>query len=56
MPQLTWMRQFKNRVGLKGSYRKFQKYMGDFDFVNLIEADQTIDWNNTNSISIDDIK
>lgn len=56
MPQLSWMRQFKNRVGLKGSYRKFQKYMGDFDFVNLIEADQTIDWNNTNSISIDDIK
>lgn len=56
MPQLSWMRQFKNRVGLKGSYKKFQKYMGDFDFVNLMEADKTIDWNNTNSISIDDIK
>ena len=56
MPQLSWMRQFKNRVGLKGSYKKFQRYMGDFDFVNLLEADETIDWNKMNSVSVDNIR
>lgn len=45
MPQLSKMRQFKNRVGLKGSYRKFQKYINDFDFLNLEEAAAKIDWN-----------
>ena len=56
MPQLTKMRQFKNRVGLKGSYKKFKRYMGDFDFVNLLEADETIDWSKMNSVIIDNIK
>lgn len=56
MPQLSWMRQFKNRVGLKGSYKKFQRYTGDFDFVNLLEADETIDWNKMNSVSVDNIR
>ena len=35
MPQLSYMRQFKNRVALKGSYEKFKRYISDFDFVSL---------------------
>lgn len=56
MPQLSLMRQFKNRVGLKGSYKKFKKYMGDFHFVNLVEADVELNWTKCPEISIDDIK
>ncbi len=56
MPQLSWMRQFKNRVGLKGSYKKFQKFMKDFDFVSLKEADEAIDWSQANRVSVDSIK
>ena len=56
MPQLTKMRQFKNRVGLKGSYKKFKKYMNDFDFASLVAADQLIDWDKAKVISVDELK
>lgn len=42
MPQLPKMRQFKNRVALKGAYEKFCRYITDFDFVNLKEASQNM--------------
>ena len=56
MPQLSLMRQFKNRVGLKGSYKKFKKYMNDFDFASLVAADQLIDWDKAKVISVDELK
>ncbi len=42
MPQLPKMRQFKNRVALKGAYEKFCRYITDFDFVSLKEASLNI--------------
>jgi polysaccharide deacetylase family protein (PEP-CTERM system associated) len=42
MPQLPKMRQFKNRVALKGAYEKFQRYMDDFDFWNIVDAERII--------------
>ena len=56
MPQLSRMRQFKNRVGLKGSYEKFKKYIQEFDFVDIETADESIDWNACKHIDIDSIK
>lgn len=56
MPQLSLMRQFKNRVGLRGSYKKFKKYMNDFDFASLVAADQLIDWDKAKVISVDELK
>lgn len=56
MPQLSWMRQFKNRVGLKGSYKKYKRYIKEFDFVDFREADKQIDWAKCPQINIDDIK
>ena len=55
MPQLSKMRQFKNRVGLKGSCEKFKRYINDFDFVDLVTADQSIDWALRQHIDIDNI-
>ena len=42
MPQLPKMRQFKNRVALKGAYDKFMRYMDDFDFRSIIDADKIV--------------
>lgn len=56
MPQLSLMRQFKNRVGLKGSYKKYKRYIKEFDFVDFREADKQIDWAKFPQINIDDIK
>lgn len=44
MPQLPKMRQFKNRVALKGAYEKYKRYIADFEFVNLLDADARISW------------
>ena len=42
MPQLPRMRQFKNRVALKGAYKKFQRYIDDFDFVDIVDAEKIL--------------
>ena len=55
MHQLSLMRQFKNRVGLKGAYRKFKRYIRDFDFIDCREADSQINWNDCRIIDIDNI-
>ena len=51
MKHLPMLRRWKNRVGLKGAFGKYEKYLSDFDFVNLEQADKMIDWD-----SLDDIK
>ena len=45
MPQLPMMRQFKNRVALKGAYNKFKKYLSDFDFIDIVSADSNMSFN-----------
>ena len=52
MPQLSLMRQFKNRVALRGSYAKFKKYISDFDFVSIPDAASHIDWSNCQKVDI----
>lgn len=44
MPHLPWIRQFKNRIALKGAYEKFSKYLSDFSFIDILTADEQIDW------------
>lgn len=55
MPQLSKMRQFKNRVALKGAYEKFKRYISDFNFINIQEADQLIDWSKSKSLPLKEI-
>ena len=47
---LPMMRKFKSYVGLKTSFKKFQRYLDDFEFVNVEEADKRIDWGIAKSI------
>ena len=49
---LPLLRKFKSYVGLKGSFSKFQRFLDDFKFVNLEEADRMIDWDKVRQIKL----
>jgi polysaccharide deacetylase family protein (PEP-CTERM system associated) len=38
------LRYFKNYYGIKGAYKKFQRFMNDFNFVSVEQASAMIDW------------
>lgn len=42
---LPLRRKFKSYVGIKGAWNKWNHLMDDFEFVNVAQADQMIDWN-----------
>lgn len=42
--------QIKCSIGLKGAYKKFEKYLSDFNFINIEEADKLIDWDKCKKI------
>jgi len=52
MEDLPRLRKFKSYVGLKTSYNKLLKYLNDFEFVNLLEADALVNWEDAKSIDI----
>ena len=45
MPHLSMRQRIKNRIGLRGAFGKYQKYLSDFEFINLATAIELIDWN-----------
>ena len=55
MPQLPALRQFKNRVALKGAYGKFRRFIADFDFMNIPAADRAVDWTRCRHIDLSDL-
>lgn len=55
MRHLSLMRQIKNRIGLRGSYKKFCRYLADFDFVDIHTADSKIDWTKCEYIKLEEI-
>ena len=56
MPHLSLMRQFKNRVALRGAYEKFKHFIADIKFFSLEEADLFTDWNQVEIIDIENLK
>jgi|SRR6056297_1509212 len=54
--ELSLYRRFKSYVGLKGSFKKFKKYIHDFHFIDLCSADKKIDWNLKKIINYKNIK
>lgn len=52
MPQLSYIRQFKNRVALKGAYKKFKKYIDTFDFVSMDTTAGNIDFRNCEIVDL----
>jgi polysaccharide deacetylase family protein (PEP-CTERM system associated) len=44
IPSLSVLRKFKSYVGLSKSFDKFERYINDFDFIDIAEADTLISW------------
>jgi len=51
---LSVFRKFKSYVGLKGSERKLDNLIKDYNFVDLNTADKSIDWSNAKIINLDE--
>jgi hypothetical protein len=50
---LSAFRRFKSYVGLKGSMDKLDRLLYDFDFIDLNEANKSIDWSKSKTITLD---
>lgn len=46
----AFFRYFKNYYGLNTAYDKFNRLMGDFDFISVNNADKEIDWKNVSIV------
>ena len=56
MKHLPLMRQIKNSIGLQGAFKKYQKLIRDFDFVDIHQADSLTDWNKAKTFDIKSIQ
>ena len=52
VPGLSMIRKFKSYYGLSYTKNKLEKWISDFEFIDLKTADSMIDWNNTEKIII----
>jgi polysaccharide deacetylase family protein (PEP-CTERM system associated) len=52
LKNLSRIRKFKSYVGLKGSKKKFNKLLSDFDFVDINTAVEMIDWNKVPEVKL----
>jgi hypothetical protein len=52
---LNGVRKFKSYVGLKGAYKKLDKLIKDFKFVDLNEANSQIDWVNAKIVDLSNL-
>lgn len=41
---LSLIRRVKSQIGVKGSFKKLENLITDFEFIDLLQADQLIDW------------
>ncbi|MDA7625449.1 polysaccharide deacetylase family protein [bacterium] len=45
VPGLSYSRRFKSYVGIKACKPKLERWLNDFDFIDLNQAEQLINWN-----------
>jgi polysaccharide deacetylase family protein (PEP-CTERM system associated) len=50
--ELSFFRKFKSYYGLKSCLPKLEKWVNDFEFIDLSSANNTVDWNNAPRIII----
>jgi polysaccharide deacetylase family protein (PEP-CTERM system associated) len=53
---LPLMKRFKNYVGIKGAFSKFQKLLDNFEFYNIEQADKIINWETVSTICINELQ
>ncbi len=47
-------RKFKSYVGLKKAFGKFQNYLNEFEFLDIAQAEELIDWDNVKRVNLSD--
>lgn len=47
---LPMMRKFKSYVGIKTAFKKFQRYLDDFEFTSIEEYDKLVNWEKVEKI------
>lgn len=52
MQTLPPMRKFKSYVGLKNAFPKFERFLDDFEFISVLQADKKIDWDKARIVKI----
>lgn len=52
LKELPFVRKFKSYYGIRGAYKKLQKLLKDFAFIDLQEADKAIDWEKVEIIKL----
>jgi len=50
--ELSIFRKFKSYVGLQSAESKLEKWLADFDFIDVTTADKKMDWNKIKKINI----
>lgn len=50
--ELGRMRRFKSHVGLKTAEKKLQKWLNEYDFIDISTAEQQIDWSKVQRIQL----
>jgi len=49
---LSPLRRFKSYVGIKSCKFKLERWLNDFDFIDLNQSDQSINWNHVSKIKL----
>ena len=53
MPEgLSKLREFKLKVGVKSAFEKFKRYVEDFEFIDIAEAEKRVNWDKVKKIYI----
>jgi polysaccharide deacetylase family protein (PEP-CTERM system associated) len=52
IPGLSLSRRFKSYIGLGSAFRKFQRLLRDFDFIDIATADALIDWETVRTVTV----
>lgn len=55
VPNLPLARRFKSYVGIRGAFRKFQRLLDNYTFVNVEQADNSINWNSVQVLTLKDL-
>ena len=56
MKNLPAVRRFKSYVGIKGAFTKFQRLLDHYEFYNVEQADELINWDPIPIIQLDSLK
>lgn len=52
MPHLSIRQRLKNKIGLRGAYNKYLKYISDFEYVDIATAIDMTDWTKVPTIRL----